>query len=55
VQKGKSHDVQRVFYLHTPYKQVVKALRYNRPGYSTRIFLKSPALREAVLNEVVKV
>ena len=52
VHKG---DAQRVFSLHTPYKQVVKSLRYDRPGYSTRVFLKSPALREAVFHEVAKV
>lgn len=32
----------------------MKTLRYNQPGYSTRSFLKSPALKEAALNEICK-
>ena len=37
----------------SPYKSVVKSMRYKQPSYMARTLLKSPPLRQATLKEVV--
>ena len=39
----------------SPYKRIVKSLRYPRPGYTARKCIQVPALKKATLQEVLKV
>ena len=45
----------RKFVVSSPYKRLVKTLRYNQPGYTARCLMKTPSIREATLAEFLKV
>ena len=45
----------RKFVVKSPFKKVVKSLRYKDVSYTARSLLKVPALSQATLNEVIQV
>lgn len=42
----------RKYLVHSPYKGVVKTMRYNRPNYTARRILKSSILSNATVSEI---
>ena len=48
-----SRRIVRKYLLNSPYKRVVKSMRYKEPSYMARTLLKSPPLRQATIDEVV--
>ena len=48
----RGRKIVRKYSLHSPYKQVVKTMRYNRPNYTARSVLKSPSLNSATVDEI---
>ena len=42
----------RKYLLHSPYKQVVKTMRYKLPSYTARNILKSPSISDATVGEI---
>ena len=51
----KKGRVVRRYNVKSPYKRIVKSLRYPRPVYTARKCIEVPALKKATLNEVLKV
>ena len=45
----------RNYILCSPYKQIVKSARYHQMSYTARTCLRTPALKEATLQEILKV
>lgn len=48
----RGRKIVKKYLLHSPYKQVVKTMRYNRPNYTARNILKSPSLSDATVDEI---
>ena len=48
----RGRKILRKYSLRSPYKQVVKTMRYNRPNYTARNILKSPSLSDATMDEI---
>lgn len=44
--------ILRKYSIHSPYKGVVKTMRYGRPKYTARHILKSPSLSDATVIEI---
>ncbi len=50
--KGK---YSRKFVVSSPYKRIVKTLRYNQPAYTARALMKTARIKENTLAEILKV
>ena len=48
----RGRKIVRKYLVHSPYKDVVKTLRYKRPKYTASCILKSPLLSDATVNEI---
>ena len=51
----RGRKIIRKYSLHSPYKQVVKTMRYKRPNYTARNILKSPSLSNATMDEIKRI
>ena len=50
----RGRKIVRKYLVHSPYKTIVKTTRYKQPSYTARTLFKSPTLRDATLQEVLK-
>ena len=48
----RGRKIIRKYSLYSPYKQVVKTMRYKQPNYTARNILKSPSISDATLGEI---
>ena len=51
----KGRAVVRRYQVTTPFRRMVKSIKYRKPQYTARTLLKAPALRDATLREVINV
>ena len=49
----RGRKIVRKYLVHSPYKPIVKTTRFKQPSYTARTLLKTPALRDATLKEVI--
>ena len=48
----RGRKIVRKYLVRSPYKQVIKTMRYNKPKYTARRILKSPKLNDATVDAI---
>lgn len=46
--------IVRKYLIHSPYKEAVKSMRYNKPSYTASKFLKSPVISAATIGQITQ-